>query len=168
MLVYKFSLTYVLKLFGWGEIFFINNLGLPFNSGSIVIGLLFIGTFYFGLNYTRKNDFKTANTIVLCLMFLFLGFSTWIMLPIRANANVVINENNPSDARSLLAYYNREQYPGVVRLERKKMVLRNMNVMMPQANMLLSIILKMRMFHRILTIWVCFPECGVPSMQKTT
>jgi len=113
MLVYKFSLTYVLKLFGWGEIFFINNLGLPFNSGSIVIGLLFIGTFYFGLNYTRKNDFKTANTIVLCLMFLFLGFSTWIMLPIRANANVVINENNPSDARSLLAYYNREQYPGV-------------------------------------------------------
>ncbi|NNE75483.1 MAG: DUF4064 domain-containing protein, partial [Pricia sp.] len=36
-----------------------------------------------------------------------------LMLPIRANANVVVNENNPSDARSLLAYYNREQYPGV-------------------------------------------------------
>ena len=33
------------------------------------------------------------------------------MLPIRANVNVGINENNPSDARSLLAYYNREQYP---------------------------------------------------------
>lgn len=113
MLVYKFSLTYVLQLFGWGEVFFINNIGLPFNSGSIIIGLLFIAAFYFGLNYTRKNDFKIANTIVLCLMFLFLGFSSWIMLPIRANANVVINENDPSDARSLLAYYNREQYPGV-------------------------------------------------------
>lgn len=113
MLVYKFSLTYILQLFGWGEVFFINNVGLPFNSGSIIIGLLFITVFYFGLSYTRKNDFKTANTIVLCLMFLFLGFSSWIMLPIRANANVVINENDPSDARSLLAYYNREQYPGV-------------------------------------------------------
>jgi hypothetical protein len=113
MLVYKFSLTYVLQLFGWGEVFFINNMGLPFNSGSIIIGLLFISMFYFGLSYTRKNEFKTANTIVLCLMFLFLGFSSWIMLPIRANANVVINENDPSDARSLLAYYNREQYPGV-------------------------------------------------------
>lgn len=113
MLVYKFSLTYILKLFGWGEVFFINNIGLPFNSGSIIIGLLFIAAFYFGLNYTRKNEYKTANTIVLCLMFLFLGFSSWIMLPIRANANVVINENDPSDARSLLAYYNREQYPGV-------------------------------------------------------
>ena len=33
------------------------------------------------------------------------------MLPIRANANTVINENSPSDARQLLAYYNLEQYP---------------------------------------------------------
>ncbi|WP_340156786.1 DUF2723 domain-containing protein [uncultured Maribacter sp.] len=113
MLVYKFSLTYVLKLFGWGEVFFINSIGLPFNSGSIIIGLLFIAAFYFSLNYTRKNNYKTANTIVLCMMFLFLGFSSWLMLPIRANAKVVINENNPEDARALLAYYNREQYPGV-------------------------------------------------------
>ena len=113
MLVYKFSLTYVLKLFGWSEVFFINSIGLPFNSGTIIMGLLFILAFYLGLRYTRKNNYKTANTIVLSVMFLFLGFSSWLMLPIRANANVVINENDPSDARSLLAYYNREQYPGV-------------------------------------------------------
>ena len=113
MLVYKFSLTYVLKLFGWSEVFFINEIGLPFNSGTIIMGLLFVAAFYFGLRYTRKNKYQTANTIVLCLMFLILGFSSWLILPIRANANVVINENNPSDARSLLAYYNREQYPGV-------------------------------------------------------
>ncbi|MEA1784578.1 DUF2723 domain-containing protein [Arenibacter sp. GZD96] len=113
MLVYKFSLTYVLKFFGWGEVFFVNQLGLPFNSGTAIIGIIFILSFYLGLRYTRKNNFRTANTIVLCGLFLFLGFSTWFMLPIRANANVVINENDPSDARSLLAYYNREQYPGV-------------------------------------------------------
>ncbi|NNE01794.1 MAG: DUF2723 domain-containing protein, partial [Eudoraea sp.] len=113
MLVYKFSLTYVLKLFGWSEVFFINSIGLPFNSGTIIMGLLFIAAFYYALRYTRKNNYKTANTMVLCGMFLILGFSSWLMLPIRANANVVINENNPSDARSLLAYYNREQYPGV-------------------------------------------------------
>jgi len=35
------------------------------------------------------------------------------MLPIRANVHVGINENDPSDARTLLAYYNREQYPSV-------------------------------------------------------
>jgi hypothetical protein len=44
-------------------------------------------------------------------MFIFIGFSSWMMLPIRANANVIINENDPSDARELLAYYNLEQYP---------------------------------------------------------
>ncbi|AYN66564.1 DUF2723 domain-containing protein [Euzebyella marina] len=113
MLVYKFSLTYVLMLFGWSEVFFINSIGLPFNSGSIIMGLVFVAAFYFGLSFTRKNDYRTANTIVLCMMFVFLGFSTWLMLPIRANARVVINENNPEDARALLAYYNREQYPGV-------------------------------------------------------
>ena len=32
------------------------------------------------------------------------------MLPIRSNANTTIDENNPSSARELLAYYNREQY----------------------------------------------------------
>ncbi|WP_136467472.1 DUF2723 domain-containing protein [Flagellimonas onchidii] len=113
MLVYKFSLTYVLKLFGWSEVFFINSIGLPFNSGTIIMGLIFVGAFYFSLRYTRKNNFQTGNLIVLCLMFLVLGFSSWLMLPIRANADTIVNENDPSDARSLLAYYNREQYPGV-------------------------------------------------------
>lgn len=113
MLVYKFSLTYVLMLFGWSEVFFINEVGLPFNSGTIIMGLVFVGVFFFALRYTRKNGFETGNLITLCLMFLILGFSSWLMLPIRANAKTVVNENNPEDARSLLAYYNREQYPGV-------------------------------------------------------
>lgn len=113
MLVYKFSLTYVLKLFGWSEVFFVNSFGLPFNSGTLIMGLVFIAVFYLALSYTRKHNYRMANTITLCLMFLMLGFSSWMMLPIRANADVVINENNPEDARALLAYYNREQYPGV-------------------------------------------------------
>jgi hypothetical protein len=113
MLVYKFSLTYVLKLFGWSEVFFINEVGLPFNSGTLIMGGVFIAVFYFALRYTRKNGFETGNLITLCLMFLILGFSSWLLLPIRANARTVVNENNPEDARSLLAYYNREQYPGV-------------------------------------------------------
>ena len=50
--------------------------------------------------------------IGLCFLFIF----HWILivayiLPIRSNANVVVNENNPSNARELLAYYNLEQYP---------------------------------------------------------
>ena len=51
------------------------------------------------------------NTALLCVTFIVIGFTTWLMLPIRANANVPVNENNPSSARELLAYYNLEQYP---------------------------------------------------------
>ncbi|RZV70274.1 MAG: DUF2723 domain-containing protein [Flavobacteriaceae bacterium] len=109
--IFKLLLPNALKFFGMAEVFFVNSIGLPFNSGSIIAGLILIGAFYFGLKYTREKKLALANTIILCIMFIFIGFSSWMMLPIRANANVVINENNPSSARELLAYYNLEQYP---------------------------------------------------------
>ncbi|WP_430467342.1 protein O-mannosyl-transferase family [Winogradskyella ouciana] len=111
LFIFKLLLPSTLQLFGNLEVFFVNSIGLPFNSGTIITGLLVIALFYFGLNYTRKKGMIHANTLVLCLMFIFIGFSSWMMLPIRANANVIINENDPSDARELLAYYNLEQYP---------------------------------------------------------
>jgi hypothetical protein len=111
LFIFKLLLPSTLKLFGYLEVFFVNSIGLPFNSGTIITGLLVIALFYFGLNYTRKKGMLHANTLVLCLMFIFIGFSSWMMLPIRANAQVIINENDPSDARELLAYYNLEQYP---------------------------------------------------------
>ena len=93
------------------EMFFVNTFGMPFNTGYIVAGLFFIGIFYAAINYTKKKNYHLLNTITLCLAFILLGFSTWLMIPIRANANTAINENDPSDARSLIAYYNLEQYP---------------------------------------------------------
>ncbi|MEO0505996.1 MAG: DUF2723 domain-containing protein [Bacteroidota bacterium] len=109
--VFKFSLTYVLKFFAWGEIFFVNQFGVPFNVGSLIILLFFFGVFFFALRFTALKRWVGANTMVLCFLFLFLGFSSWLMLPLRASVHVGINENDPSDARTLLAYYNREQYP---------------------------------------------------------
>ena len=109
--IFKLLLPNALKFFGASEVFFVNSLGLPFNTGSIIAGLIIIAGFYFGLKYTRTKKLKLANTLLLCVLFISIGFSSWMMLPIRANANVVINENNPSSARELLAYYNLEQYP---------------------------------------------------------
>lgn len=111
LFIFKLLLPYALKIFSVSEIFFVNSFGLPFNSGTIIAGLVVIGLFYYGLSYTRKKEYINANTLILCFIFIFVGFSSWIMLPIRANANVVINENDPSSARELLAYYNLEQYP---------------------------------------------------------
>ncbi|MFK7746793.1 MAG: DUF2723 domain-containing protein, partial [Kordia sp.] len=111
LFIFKLLLPNSLRLFGYLEVFFVNTFGMPFNSGSIIAALLIIGAFYYGLNYTRKKNLPIINTIILCTVFILIGFSTWLMIPIRANANTIINENNPSDARSLLAYYNLEQYP---------------------------------------------------------
>lgn len=110
VLVFKFIFPFTLKFFSASELFFINSVGLPFNSGSIIAAIILIVLFYFGLNYTRKNNKLAANTLILSLLFIMIGFSSWMMLPIRANANTTINENNPSSARELLAYYEREQY----------------------------------------------------------
>ncbi|OIQ21747.1 MAG: hypothetical protein BM557_02830 [Flavobacterium sp. MedPE-SWcel] len=110
LFIFKLLLPYTMALFGKTEIFVVNSLGLPFNSGTIFMVLVIVAFFYFGLNYTRKKELPLYNTILLCVLFILIGFSTWLMLPIRANANVVINENKPSDAAEVLAYYNREQY----------------------------------------------------------
>lgn len=110
LFIFKLLLPYTLAFFGKTEIFMVNNLGLPFNSGSVFALLFIIAFFYFGLKYTKEKNHPTFNTILLCILFVLIGFSTWMMLPIRANANTPINENKPSDAAEVLAYYNREQY----------------------------------------------------------
>lgn len=110
LFIFKLLLPYTLAFFGKTEIFMVNSLGLPFNSGTIFAFLMIVALFYFGLNYTRKKGYVLYNTILLCTLFILIGFSTWMMLPIRANANPPINENKPSDAAEVLAYYNREQY----------------------------------------------------------
>ncbi len=111
LFIFKLLLPSTLSLFGNLEVFFVNDLGLPFNSGTIFTAVLLVSIFYYSLSYTSKKKLYWLNTTILCLTFVFVGFSSWLMLPIRSNANTVINENAPTDARSLLAYYNLEQYP---------------------------------------------------------
>ena len=111
LFIFKLLLPSTLSLFGNLEVFFVNDLGLPFNSGTIFSAILLITLIYYGLWYTSNRGFYWLNTSILCLTFVFIGFSSWLMIPIRSNANTVINENSPKDARSLLAYYNLEQYP---------------------------------------------------------
>jgi hypothetical protein len=110
LFIFKLLLPLTMAFFGKTEVFMVNSMGLPFNSGTIFVALLLIAFFYFGLKYTKQKGLIFYNTILLCILFILIGFSTWMMLPVRANANTVINENKPSDATEVLAYYNREQY----------------------------------------------------------
>jgi len=103
-------IPWIVKLAGYFELFFINIIGLPFNSGTIIYFLLIIAGIYFGIRYTRKNQKTILNAIIWGLTFVLIGYSSFFLLIIRSNANTPIDENSPEDAISLLAYLNREQY----------------------------------------------------------
>jgi hypothetical protein len=77
--------------------------------------LVLVGGYYWyksgSAHIHHRNQFKSAaNTAILSIIFLLIGYSSFFLLVIRANANTPINENDPSDAVSLLSYLNREQY----------------------------------------------------------
>jgi len=111
LFVFKLLAPNILRYFSALEIFFVNSVGLPFNSGTIIALILLVLLVYYGLKLSKKKGYIFLNTGLLCVTFIIIGFTTWLMLPIRANANIPVNENNPSSARELLAYYNLEQYP---------------------------------------------------------
>lgn len=109
-LVFSILIPFVLNMFGKVELWSVNHLGLPFDTGTIFAAVLLFSAFFFGLWYTAKTKKVHWNTAILCVFFILLGYSTFITLAIRSNANPPIDENNPEDATSLLSYYKREQY----------------------------------------------------------
>jgi hypothetical protein len=103
-------IPWIVKLAGYFELFFVNILSLPFNTGTIIYFLVIISAIIFGLRYTIKNQKVIWNTIIWGITFILIGYSSFFLLIIRSNANPPIDENNPEDAISLLSYLNREQY----------------------------------------------------------
>ena len=92
------------------ELFFVNTIGLPFNSGTIIYFLTITAAITFGLIYTKKHNKAIWNTAILGVMMMLIGYSSFAILVVRSNANPPIDENNPEDAVGLLSYLKREQY----------------------------------------------------------
>jgi hypothetical protein len=96
---------------GWFELFFVNTVGLPYNSGIFIYLLLFIGLIVFGIWYSLKNNKVVLNWVLTVVAVLMLGYSSFALIIIRANAHPPMNQNDPSDVFSFLYYINRTQYP---------------------------------------------------------
>lgn len=109
-IVFKGIFPLIMTLFGKSEIFFVNGLGLPFHSGTIFAFAILILICYLVINYSRKIGKSLYQTIVLSLVYMIIGFSCWMVIPIRANANAPMNLNDPDNAIGMLDYYNRVQY----------------------------------------------------------
>ena len=92
------------------DVFFVNTLGLPFNSGTIFFFSLIAVLVVWGLWYSHKKGKPILNAGILSFAMLVIGYSTFFILVIRANTNTPLNENAPKDAVSMRAYLGREQY----------------------------------------------------------
>ncbi|WP_284462034.1 DUF2723 domain-containing protein [Chryseobacterium sp.] len=109
-IVFKIIFPLIMTMFGQLEIFFVNGLGLPFHSGTIAAFIIMAAMSFFLIKYARKTKKNIYQTIVLSVVYMIIGFSCWLVIPIRANANPPMNLNDPDTAIGMKDYYNREQY----------------------------------------------------------
>lgn len=81
-----------------------------FSSHSIIkiIFFLFFIAFLIFISYKKSKPILLYST--LGLIFILIGLSTYIIIPIRANSGVPINQYNPKDVKQFANYYNRENF----------------------------------------------------------
>ncbi len=89
---------------------FVNGLGLPVNSGLVFFILALFALLGWLVYYTYRKGRVLANTIVLCLTVILIGYGSYASVVIRASANPPMNSNEPKDGYSLYYLLNRDQY----------------------------------------------------------
>lgn len=105
-----FIIPYTVKIASWFDLLFVNGFGLPFKSGVMFFAALLIAALVYGIWVTHKKGRVVANTILLGIAVILIGYSSYTMTVIRSNANPPMDQNDPEDLFSLLSYLNREQY----------------------------------------------------------
>ena len=154
----------IITVGGWFELFFVNTLGMPFNTGEIIyifllvgcviwavyetqtqkhsqkiqniaflasigmlgipfygwgwsaffIGVVVLAALWFLLKYTKNNQplitARVKNTMLLCMLMLMIGYSSYALIVIRSSANPPMDQNSPEDIFTLGDYLGREQY----------------------------------------------------------
>ena len=97
-------------LAGSFEIFFVNTMGLPFGGGIIIFLLLFIAAIVYSLRKAGHYQKPLFQTLLLSFVYILVGYSVYLIVPIRSGHNPLIDENNPEDIISFVSYLRREQY----------------------------------------------------------
>ena len=98
------------KAAGWFELFFVNVLGMPYNSGLLIFVVAVGALLVLGIRYTINKKNLILNYIVTALTVIMIGHTSFAMIMIRSSARPPMNQNNPSDIFSLAYYINMQQY----------------------------------------------------------
>ena len=123
----------------WKKIFVKNSFYIPIIAGGIALAAVYPGVVKYVPNFLRwiggdstfigavffigifavlayfiywghKEKRETVAMLSKALLFIFIGFTSYIMIIVRANEHPPINMNDPRDLSTLVSYLNREQY----------------------------------------------------------
>jgi len=108
--IQKFLIAGIPWLWAKFDLFAVNTLGLPFNSG-IVFVLLVIGSLLlWGFRLAHRKKSHLLQMAMMASTMMILAYTSYGMVVLRANANPPINMSEPYGPMRLLSYLNREQY----------------------------------------------------------
>ena len=100
----------VITIATWFELIFVNGMGMPFNSGAVIYALILVSALVYGILYTIRRKLILWNTVLIGIVVILIGYSSFAMIVIRSSANPPMDQNNPDNVFALLGYLNREQY----------------------------------------------------------
>ena len=103
-------IPYLPKMAAYFDLFFVNNLSLPVNSGAAFFVAALLALCFWGVLATYKLGKVFLNTTLLCFTTIIVGFSLFSIVIIRSSVMTPTNENQPDNAFSLVRYLSREQY----------------------------------------------------------
>ena len=103
-------IPYTVYLGAMVDLFAVNSLGLPVNTGIVVFALALLGVLSWGIVRTHRAGKKMWNLLLVCTTMILVGFSSYATVTIRAVANPPMNSNNPNNPHALLSVLNRDQY----------------------------------------------------------
>ncbi|MBK8610609.1 MAG: DUF2723 domain-containing protein [Chitinophagaceae bacterium] len=109
-LVQKAVVVWTIKMAGNFDIFFVNDLGLPYFSGFTFCFIFIAALVYFGLRVASRKDWNFLKLGLWSFVFMLLGYSTYFTTLIRSNANPSVDMFNVDNPVNLAGYLSREQY----------------------------------------------------------
>ncbi len=95
------------------DVIFVNDLGLPFNTGIITFYILLVAALVGALRFARQRGMYYLQLGILATVFIFLGYSTYVSMVFRSAADPAIDMGSPDTAPRLNSFLSREQFGNV-------------------------------------------------------
>ena len=85
-------------------------IGIPFIGSGYVLGIILIIALTAYLFVAKKTNIQLLNTILVSLLVIVVGYSSYALILVRSSAETPMDQNSPKDIFTLRTYLAREQY----------------------------------------------------------